>query len=517
MPNIKPSDWLKHHPYDTYIEKYDGFFITLAQEATEHFDLFEHVLEPAQRAELGVLFACWFEDEANGIGMWQKLRDVNRETMGVPVPFYNLDDYDDADFNPQDIAFFLWLKVTEMTGKWVAPDSPAILETTSELMEVCDAFFPKTPQGNQRFFHRIAMRSGMSYLDFKLCLSYFVMKNYLLGPHNHAILNEMIVQNGPPSMPPDQLLYMLENNLLIRNPEPFYGVSLFEWFLAVVPCPEKLATEIRGLHRSVLGRFEFHGRTPAKNYLLSHPLTDQTFEVSQQSVALSSAVPGCTVLTMLVPWRGLHWISGVASVDVHTAVEDVKKDYLKNEGSVDWYAWDEETRQQIITNLEPAATLFEKYYGPHPVFARDQKNVEILLNEFFEYAKAEMAGKTPQTFKRRDVPLSALPKGDGFAVFIWPKRGIFSNMPLARLLWLLENPADTDHWNAEVFPLLVFMDCIEMRRSILKNYPDLLLRFPVHNTDFEVSRYLEAVARVLHSEAYADKHPMVAPFQSHNS
>ncbi|MCC6412455.1 MAG: DUF3843 family protein [Saprospiraceae bacterium] len=510
MHHIKPSDWLKHHPYDTFIDKYDGFFVGLAQKATEQLGLFEHVLSPAQRAELAVLFACWYEDEANGIGLWQKLREVNREILGVPVPFYDLDDYDDEDFNPQDIAYFLWLKVTEMLGKWVAPDSPAVVETAADLMELCDEYFLKTPEGNQRYFHRIALRPGMSYFDFKLSLRNFVLKNYLLGPHNHALLDELNGKNAfrTSSMNPKDMAYLLENELLLRNTAPFYGVSLFEWFLAVVPCPEKMATQIRGLHRSVVGRFEYCGRTPAKNYLFSHPLTQQTYEVHQQSVHLSSAIPGCLVIGMLVPWQGMYLISGIASVDLRTSVSEAQKVYLENQNLVDWYAWNDEIQQQIQTNLENAAILFEQLYGPNPVFASDEENMKVLLSEFFEYHKS---ADPSQPFKRRDVPLSALREGDGYALYIWPNRGIFTSMPMARLLWLLENKSQTDQWNMEVFQLLVFMDCVELRRTILSNNPGLLLHFPVHNTELEVSRYVEVIARVLHPEAYAPKYPMVAP------
>ncbi len=512
---------MKFRPYERFSPGYDSFYLQLANELFRDLNapdrFFRSVVPRDELIELSVVLASWFEDYANEIGLWAAFVRNNKGLYGYELPFYNLEKYDPDNINPEDIAYLLWHHCCKSSRKFIAPDSPGILEMADMATEIFDHALDKAP-GTDFYDGYLAIRDNIPFFELKSKLQWMAFQNYLISPEFSRGMEEalrelfeekqhLIEQFGDPA----KLLYTIQDDYLYQKKSSFLAFNCPEWFAEVARCSEELRSDIRKLSRRVMAEFTFEG-ADKRFYQFRHLYIKRLFLVREESVALKGISPGEQVFTTLVEWRGEWWVTGTLAGLGNTPPPPLKVKGDFDHKQLPFYAWPDDKQDLIRETCAEMEAVHLAFFGSRLAFIKDEKDLRAALeaqNKFYNSTKTKVwslfqrARAARQNFS---ISPAEIKPGRSFAIFFEPGEGTFMSPHLATIAWKLAQPELSDEQVSILF-FDLFQECTPaMVHDLLEQFSARNLRFPARTT-LPLLPHLEFLMRFYNPGAFSEKIP----------
>ncbi|MBX2890441.1 MAG: DUF3843 family protein [Saprospiraceae bacterium] len=219
-------------------------------EALSASSLLRGIIAREHTVELAVVLASWFEDYANEIGLWATFVRKNKEMHGYELPFYNLDDYDPNDMNPEDIAYLVWHFCCNATNKIFGPDNADLLKMADALLEIFDKALDEAP-GTDFYDDFLHIAPDIYFFDLKGKLYWLVFQCYLTVPEMRQEIDEAVrklleekdelLRTYEDS---NKLIYTMQDDYLYKKCSSFLAFTMPDWLAEVARCPTIPCTTI---------------------------------------------------------------------------------------------------------------------------------------------------------------------------------------------------------------------------------------------------------------------------------
>ncbi len=396
---LATADWIQFSPYSNFTE-YDGYYLKLANA------LFEVVNDPAYglreliprhlRKQLAVLLTRYVEDCINGIGLWRAMTQAYERRYGAPLPFYELDEYEPGEINPEDFMYLLWHVITRESGYIVNPYQPMLEHTAWTCYErVHDLLAEGSPVTNY-YDDFLQIEPDIPFFELKGRLQWMAFKSYLAGSELSPKYEERVKENITEfdGSLKKKLAYLLQDDFLYDAPTSWGGMSVPEWMAATARCPDALRDDIRRLNQRVMGTFTYEGQDE-HSYHFRYTNTGRLFPVQRASVDLEEKdflqPERQEAVFQIVNWRGGWWLSGTfMAFEPEPDRPAEPQNPFEKMGQASFYGWSEDEQALIREQAAEMEASFLEYFGSRMVLFDNGRAMATALQKYQQWWNDKM-------------------------------------------------------------------------------------------------------------------------------
>jgi hypothetical protein len=397
------QDWLKIHPYGTPT-KYDFFYLDIANQVRVILTNYQSLqplneLDEEDLSRLACIITAYFEDYTNEIGMWQVFVQANQDTIGKPLPFYDLTDYETDYLNRQDIEYLIWhYASSQYEDAILFPlNLPDCAEEIFNVLEnnLEDALV------NDYYDDFLNLAKIKDYPALKDRLKWLALDSYMLGSDLEPLFSEALEEgleknslDEAPQLTPSQLTYMLVEDYLYAKRSRFNTLN----------APEMLSKIARGLNaqqREEIRRLQYRHtgcfsmeKFDSEFIYFKYLITNTIYKTQRNSIRESSRITkesNTKFLMSLNYWRGSWSMTGImASVPQHYPI-NLQEEKQKVQA---WMQSEDNIKQLSEIQTQLRQNFLDFFKTEVPLFATHD---ELLHQQvaFSEYHNQRMLGELP--------------------------------------------------------------------------------------------------------------------------
>jgi hypothetical protein len=327
------QDWLKMRPYDTP-SKYDFYYLEVANQVRQILTNYQshqplNKLDEQELSHLACVIASYFEDYTNEIGMWQVFVQTNQDTIGKPLPFYDLTDYETDYLNRQDIEYLIWHYASNLDdGAIYYP--LRLSDCAKEIFILLEDNLEDAPV-NEYYDGFLDLAKVKDYPAIKDRLKWLALDSYMLGSDLEPEFSEELVENIEENnlnensqFNAPQLTYLLAEEYLYIKRSRFNTLNAPEMLSKIARgLDAQQREEIRRLQYQHSGYFSME-KFDSEFIYFKHLITHVVYKTLRSSIRESSTITrsqNCNFVMNLIYWRGNWSMTGLlASVPQYHAI-----------------------------------------------------------------------------------------------------------------------------------------------------------------------------------------------------
>jgi Protein of unknown function (DUF3843) len=398
--------WMESRPYSD-LGAYDKFYIGVAKKlasclidsASLNFSV---TPKQADRVEIAVIIAAYFEDFISEIGIWRAFIDRHFEVAERYLPFFDLSDYDPEYVNAKDIRFLLWVWANNLQiDSFLDPCLFVNPKLEQDLFEILEASIDHAP-ATSFFDEFLTLADDADFIAARKCIQWLACNSYLFGQLDLGILFQSKIQSNYRKSPElkdedrKMIQYDLRLDIALNKITRLGGLRMPEMAARILRGSKAKLLQVAQISEKTAGRFLIQ-EIASTHYTLQHLPSQRQLRVVLQSgnVALKQ---GACITTSLVKWQDEFWITGL--------IIGTKDDNLESEPDVVSvplaFASDEEY-QKAEDYVETQERAFVGVHGSQLVVCDDLAEATEALRRYLlalEKQNALEAGREPQ----HDIP-----------------------------------------------------------------------------------------------------------------
>lgn len=518
--HIFVSDWLKLKPYQKHT-KYDELYTQIANELYELIApvsaWFEQEVSKSDAKMIALNLSQYFEDIIGELGIWRTFTNMNQDLYGYVLPFYESDEYEIGDINPEDIQFLLWYYYSMIHDVTYAPDVPIFKTQSIKIYNHLNKY--EDVLVSDYFESYYTIKDSDNYFDIKTKAAFIITSNYLLNMEATAYFNtqmQEVNEEIQEHMDTGQLLYLLQEEAMYNKNYEINALSVLEWLSHLAVCAEPTREKIRNLSKRVTGEFVFVGKTK-QYYLFEHWYTKRPFKVWKESMSPSKEQINIgTVSTMnLVFWDEKWWLSGVmvGGIDEHKR----KKESWQS-ARYSFYANSEEHQKQLLNATALGYETFVKVFGSDVYFAASPEQYVKTQERYIRANMKASQRKNDNSLSDEAIEayiqrlLEPLPRQadqfqEGVVLIYIENQGITLHPSYAEVVGYLEQEDLDRAGREELYDLLMMDFPSKLTQHFMDRYPMDNLAFPISHSKLDVVKYWKFLHRYHSAGYYSPKTP----------
>ncbi|MEN0005029.1 MAG: DUF3843 family protein [Bacteroidota bacterium] len=397
---VSIQDWLGFKPYKKY-DNYDVAYLKLAREiqtVLEPIKDFFYVIDVEEDEQI-LLIACivtsYVEDFISEIGLWKALVQQNQERLGVPIPFFDTDDYDTEYLNPADFSFLIWHTCSIYAELPLSPSYPFFAYLGHELYELCEPKIDDLPATDYYDkYLQVSINEAFPTVHNKLI--WMQKKSYLIGWASMVLFQQELLDNVNEAIErgdkiPPNAAVELDNETLIQE-SVFHSLHAAEWLSLIVRGEQSTKKAIANLKQVHYGIYEVVEATPETVHL-KHINTKQNYQVYFPVADLNKVYQqAACVEAQLVAWHEKWFAIGFPLEIIDDP--DLRTDYHES-NELHTYMLNKTQEALREKRLAYARSYFEQYFESPLVVFKNMEEASSQLIEFYAFVDPKMEEPPP--------------------------------------------------------------------------------------------------------------------------
>ncbi len=358
------------------------------------------------------MLVTWFEDLASEVGIWTAFINRHNEMYNKFPPFYDLNDYFDAEPNPQDVTFLIWyyLSMQKRDLSFIAPSSNLIDLLGNLIYEIFDEEWDEAP-ANQKmkdFLHIIDDEDIFYTIRYKI--DWLVLNSYLFyfyGWENEdeklSLIKDYTEKKGLEFHQVEGILFGVHDDNVHGTITEILAMKGKEWLAYVLGEGHPFHQPLLEMGEKIAGRF-LYLKQDDENVVIKHIGSGQLINITKKSMDSKGLMPNKTVLNIgLVKWQNEWYFSG------SFFTQDYDDTILLEETAdpmVSGLFEDKKKRSFIHDQYE----IFLEFNNQKLIkYFKDKQQFHIFMNEFLDFYNKKIIEKTGKDIlsKRRPEYISS--------------------------------------------------------------------------------------------------------------
>ncbi len=314
--------WLEFKPYEKQTVT-DSYYLQLSNTvkhaivANKQSFVLQQYLDNEDIDKLACFLTSYFEDVISETNLWSSFVNTHKALYKKQVPFYNLDDYCEAQINIQDICFLIWYYLnTIQEEQFYQPFYEFIYETAEKVFAVFDEAGDETPVNEDlKSVYQLDENESDYYIARGL-IDTILFKSYLFYPDTSSKLRAQEHNIIETSRYDEHIVpYLNENrdSVLYGSTTRLLALKGKEWAASVLGDKHPLASDFLNISERISGYFLYKGQD-ADNIVIEHIASGKVFDLTKESYDDSETLKEVdTILFMgIARWQGKWWFSGIS-------------------------------------------------------------------------------------------------------------------------------------------------------------------------------------------------------------
>jgi hypothetical protein len=513
------KDWLELKPYekqsvtDTYYLKICNDVKKVITTNNQSFVL-QRYIDSENINLLSCFLTSYFEDLISETNIWNSFVNLHQRLYGKQLPFYKLDEYYEAEINPQDISFLIWYFLnTVQEEEYISPFYDFITETAEKIFDVFDYAWDFAPV-NQflKTFYQIDENENDFYIARNL-IDTLLFKTYLFYPDTLLKLKEQEIEIIEKCKIEDDLniiMFLNENRdgTLHNAYTRLLSLKGKEWVSEILGENHLLKKDFLTISEKIQGFFMYKGQDD-NDIFIEHIASSKKFILTKKSFEHSHTLKELdTILYIgIAQWKNEWWFSGAFFQQPFNSdlILD-EKNSLQSRMDVGFLDHNKKKTDEILKNQLSAFKDFNN--GSQIVFLPSARIEEFYKGyiEFFtstlnlsekEIKEAKQRARNDGFFGSNEAQMNFSKVSENGLIFFNPNSGIEIALAINSAFPMSSNPYFNEEDSEEHLMLLMMnedlsrelvMFCIENCRTKLSFFTksagkeylediDFLLRF----------------------------------------
>jgi hypothetical protein len=387
--------YLQKRPYKKP-DEYDRYMMQIVQKVfdllkEQPFPIQQFKLNNEQNKELAYIISGYFEDFMSEMGIWQSLRDYNRELYQSPVPVLLApeDNYDSDYINAVDIQFLVWnFFARNYFGYAITPQFEYFFLLSESIYNILEEEIEKQ-MATDFFEDYLQVNEQTTFPELYDKLNWFAMASFTTGFEYRYKLGQQFLEQQKHNRDPNYLEMVhqfIKNDLILRFPSQYSALSIPQWFSYFARANETIKQQIAGMKQHI-GYYKFL-KSSQDNYSFIHLYSNQEYHVPKASFVDMKAddlVEGSLYQGGFVYWQNQWHLVGIL-IDVKEKEESENIQNYKKEGD-DLLIWYEPAyRAKIYGRNQLLKEAFHQVFDDHLTFFDNgvdlQKGIEKFLTAY---------------------------------------------------------------------------------------------------------------------------------------
>lgn len=517
---VSMADWLVMKPYSA-ATSYDKFYLDLANEVFSFFnqpelgmrDMFERKL----LVEVSVAVVSHFEDFINELGLWSAFVRKQKELYGWYLPFYDLSEYDPEYLNAEDYAFLLWHFLQRGSGKAINPKAKPLITAAVFCYSTFEELIDDAPV-NEFYDKWFGFGEEIEFFPLKNRLQWLAFDSYLFGPEMEARLaksmKEALAERSA-SIPPDKLVYMVQDDYLYVKRSGLCGLTMAEWMAEWKELPA-----IKKFGERVGGFFDYEGKE-GKYVHFRYLSSNRLFPIREESANFPAheMKSGREIAFFnAVEWKGEWWLTGIFLS--YPADPQIREEMMANPVNRQFYGQTEQTQQKLREIISDMEAGFLEYFGDRLVFFASEKEMNAAFaaqTNWWNENKIIKSDKRPasphvekmqEAFKKLHTELEPVP--GPWAAFFEPGVGVAMSPVLAEIVRLMQKENLEEKESAGLF-FSFFRECSpSLARLLADRYSLRNIKSPIIPEPDAAEKYFDFFLRYYNPGAFGEPKPNIS-------
>lgn len=395
--NIYIKDWLKMKPYPTQLIT-DRFYLKICnniKQAVSKGDAGSSLKMYLPQEDFNT-FACfltsYLEDVVSDSNVWSTFTNAHQSLYGKRLPFYKLDDYYEAEINPQDVSFLIWYFLNVVGDKnFIPPFHSAIIETAEIVFDILHVAWEYAPENAYlKQFYQIDENEDDYYIARGL-IDNLLFKTYLFYPDTaeelNGIIKEIIEDKNVDNVYDDDLLMLMNDardRVLHKSFTQLLSFSGKEWASEFLPEGHPLKKEFIEMSNKIQGYFLYKGQDEDYVYT-EHIASGKKFDITMESFDHSHMLEKIDTIMYLgiVHWKKEWWFSGIFFEQPFNTdlVRDEKKS-IASRNAVNFIGQNKKANEDLLKDFVKA---FKDYNNGSEIAFLPSEKIQPFTNDFVEY------------------------------------------------------------------------------------------------------------------------------------
>lgn len=316
--------WLELKPYTSFTND-DLFYLKLSNEVkkiiltSSHEQDFLNLLDKEDIDLLCCFLCAYLEDLASETNVWNTFVRIHQSIYQKPLPFYNLDDYYEEEFNPQDISLLIWYFLNQrVSGKFIFPINSYITETADEIMELFEEAWEDAPINSKLKSYYYLNNTESDYYKARNLMDILFFQSYLFYPDTTMELLYMEKDIIEEHKSDNQVLQYLDekrDHLLHSTHSALLALKSKDWAAAFLGDEQPVSKHFRNIKERISGNFLFKGQDK-KDLFLEHIASGKKFKLTKKSFENELILKelDSIIVISLVYWNEEWWFSGILTM-----------------------------------------------------------------------------------------------------------------------------------------------------------------------------------------------------------
>ena len=510
---IHIDTWLELKPYTSYNND-DLFYLNLSNEVkkvivtSRHNQQFVDLVDKEDIDLLCCFLCAYLEDLASETNIWNTFVRIHQRMYQRPLPFYNLDDYYEEEFNPQDISFLIWYFLDQrVEGKLITPTNPFITETADEIMELFDQAWGDAPVNIKLKTYYHLDEEEKDYYEARNLMDILLFQSYLFYPDTTMRMLNMEIETIEEHKSEPHVLELLKENrddLLHSAYSALLALKSNDWTAELLGDEHSASKYFRNIKKRISGHFLYKGQDD-KNLFLEHIASGRKFNLTKKSFEITPIFKEVDTLIIIsiVYWNEEWWFSGILTTHRFDAdlVLDLRND-IAARMTVSFLDHEERGADEI---LQKQLKIFKEYNKGSQIAFMPSSKLNSFLQGFMKFnseslnlsekerkAARERANKEGLfDFEQSKINIEGFEKT--VVVFFNPKSGIEFAMGVNSAFPLPNNPYFNESQCNQDLMFLIASDeistelvlyCIAHCKNDLPFFNENTGKFFLENIDF---------------------------------
>lgn len=466
---IYMKDWLSLKPYEKPTLT-DMYYLKLCNEVKKTILKIKKVSFELQLylPDDTNIFCCfltsYFEDLISGTNIWNTFVKIHQKLYNKPLPFFNLDDYQEAEINKQDIKFLIWYYLNLIQDEiFITPYNDFIEKTAEKIFNIFDKEWEYAPENDYLTKYYQIEQDEVDFYAARNFIDTILFKTYLFYPDTHLdLLNkefDIFQQNR------EELIFMALNETRDRLLHSSYTKLLSlqgkEWASEILGPNHHLYNDFLSISKKIQGLFLYKGQDE-NNIYIEHISSSKNFILTKKSFdGYKSLKEVDTIIFIgIVLWRDEWWFSGVFFQQPYRPeiVLEEKKS-IESKMTLDFLEKHDKKTEEILNDQLVA---FKKYNNGSQIVFLPADKIEEFYFGFLDFYNNSLILTEKEKKDKEDIFENSnqhlnIPKGvKSGLVFFNPKSGCLIAFEINSAFPMPSNPFfNVDESKEHVLDLLL--------------------------------------------------------------